>query len=177
VDFSPEKIAECLRRMRIGGRLPDHQFDPRESLYLRMNQKSLQVDPDGVVTANFRVGGDDSVNRSKHGGEPQDVLVCEFPKFRDFGILAFWVDDLPKLHEREEHRGEKVDPIACRVVHDPVAPPKAPEENYYHCEIRFFRKTADGERVKNIPNGTKVWFREEMNRRLSAANVIRVPEV
>src|SRR5688500_11194666 len=61
-------------------------FDGAESLYSRINLAAYR-DAHGVRFTNLRADGDDSMNRSKFGGQPTDVLLCDDDRFRGWGVL------------------------------------------------------------------------------------------
>src|SRR5688572_27587054 len=136
--------------MRRRGRDEDQDFDPQEVLYHRVTAATLHLMENGGVYLSVRVP-DVSCNRSKHGGLWDDVLLCNYPANVNAGVVEFAVSDVPSRHDRDN-----ADPIHFRTCHDPL------EDNYYHCEIRFFRGAANAQRMtKNVPDPTKTWFRAD----------------
>src|SRR5262245_17674268 len=92
--------------MKRSGRAPNQQFNPDEKLYFRITpEKWANVSHESLGFL-FRVG-DQSVNRSWPDGEWEDVLLWEYPKNSDCGVLQFEVRDLPPPH----NRGEDIDSI------------------------------------------------------------------
>ena len=109
----PEMLAQ--------GRGEDPDFSPEERLFYRLNE-------------NYRVGEqptgldvhkpDFSVNREKHGGKPEYVLIPDWP---DHGIAEFAVGSIPGPITSE---GGKVH--SWQVKHVPL------DENYHHSEIHTY---------------------------------------
>ncbi len=117
----------------------------------------------GGFVLNFRVP-DTSVNRTEPDGEPEDVLLVEYPKFKDWGIVSFAVSDIPSRLCRDAGK-----PINFHVEHDPE------DCNYYHSEIRAFHD--DGRRLTDVKKPIRTWFRLELSRRLTRESIVREPQV
>jgi hypothetical protein len=101
----------------------DPCFSPEEYLYIRF--KELLGDmpsPSGIRIPN------QSVNRSKHGGQPEWVLL---PDWLNWGYGSFKVADIPPFLMSDSGQVR----FNFRVEHDPK------ECNYYHSEIRAYRDT------------------------------------
>ncbi len=152
-------------RMRRRGRPANQDFQPTEAVFLRFDDQILErseEDPDSFYL-NIRMP-DTSVNRSKPDGHARDVLLVDWPRFRDWGILSFEVRQIPTPDE-----SPKREAIHYRIQHDPL------ELNFYHCEIRAFRDATCRARMKNFKSKWKTWFRMELSQRLSAANILKEP--
>src|SRR5687767_5437697 len=100
--------------MRRCGRGEDQNFDQQETLYHRVTAETLRIRDDGGLFVNFRVP-DTSCNRSKHGGAWDDVLLCDYPKHLDGGVISFAVADVPARHDRQNALS-----MFCQVWHDPL---------------------------------------------------------
>lgn len=153
-------------RMRGNGKPVNNSFSPGEKLYHRINRAMLgEVRPGLPVgfIVQFRIP-DMSANRTEPDGEPGDVLLVEFPKYKDCGIISFAVSDIPCRHCRDVGK-----PIHFRVEHDPE------DYNYYHSEIRAFHD--DGKRLKDVKKATSTWFRLELSGRLTRESIVREPQV
>ncbi len=153
--------------MRRRGRPINHDFRPKEAVYVRFDGRILErsaEDPDRFYL-HVRMP-DTSVNRSDPDGRANDVLLCEWPRFRDFGIIAFEVRQIPTPDETPGREA-----IHYRIQHDPE------ELNYYHCEIRAFRDATCARRMKGttFKSKWKTWFRMELSQRLTAANILKEP--
>ena len=97
-----------------------------------------------------------SVNRSKYS-EPGDVLYSLYPKYIDWGVAEFRVEDLPASLESED---ESV--FEWKVEH-------APEEgNYAHSEVRTYRNGIYS-RGLDPPKLVKKRFRLIMSDRIKLA--------
>jgi len=103
------------------GREPVSEFLPEETLYLRYASNHFlegQLDP-----AAIRSQPGQSVNRGQFS-EPEDVLFSEFGLFDGFGVIGFWVRDIPI--ELVKANG----PAYCFfMTHTPL------DQNYAHSEI------------------------------------------
>src|SRR4051794_33129251 len=107
-----------------GGRLVDPDFAPDEELFLRFPAPwSLES------AACFMPFSEFSVNRSKHGGQPEDVLVPKQgddpARFDKWGVAAFRVDAIPPTYGG----------FSFKVEHVPE------EENYFHSHVCSFDAT------------------------------------
>jgi hypothetical protein len=145
----------------ISGREADQVFEPGELLYIRF----ADVDGDGrPAGADIRCP-DLSVNREKYSNA-EDVLAAEYPKFKDFGYGSFRVDQIPKVILD----GLKVE-IAQRVEHDPTQPPRTPDENYSHCEIRSYK-----DEIRKTPKVSDSVRKQFRIRLAESIDVIRRPK-
>jgi hypothetical protein len=153
-------------RMRWSGRPLIPEFDPGEMLYHRLGTKDrFHRTPSGQIHIAFRVG-DTSVNRTVPDGAPLDCTLSDYPHHLDDGVIGFAVASIPRMHLRPGAAS-----VYSKPVHDPL------NENYYHTEIRCFRDSVDGERIKNPSPSTVTWFRTEFSKRLTMANIIKQPRV
>ncbi len=160
-DSSPNLIPD---RMMQQGRAADQEFAASENLFHAVNRGMLTPTPEGGLFVEFRVGNM-SVNRERPDGEQGDVLMVAYPKFKDWGVLRFAVADIKSPQTRPN-----ADDVHYRPVHDPSS------DNYYHTEIRVFRGDEE-QPTTNIKPSMKMWFRTEMSKRLTAANVVEQPKV
>ncbi len=97
--------------MLTRGRGPDQEFNGNEIIFFR-------IDPDKILNNHIDLGAvnlpDMSVNRSKHKGKKEYVLLHDYPEYVDCGILSITVERVPD----ETHlNGNKYE---FRVVHDPI---------------------------------------------------------
>jgi hypothetical protein len=84
------KLPEIPPEMLQGDRCEDQAFADTEHLYYRLEEAyPIGSHPLGLSIRN----PDFSVNREKHGGRPEFVLIPDWP---NFGIAEFTVADLPK---------------------------------------------------------------------------------
>ena len=147
------------------GRPPNNRFDPAELLFHRFNRDMISpaAHPDGLVLQ-IRVP-DASVNRSEPDGKPEDVLLGRYPKYKNWGILAFQVADVPTPYVHDAGG------IHHRVEHDPL------EKNYYHSEVGAYNDATFKTRRGHVTNAMKTWFRLELSKRLvRSKNIIKHPE-
>ena len=119
----PDLPPDMLRR----GRDPDQDFSDEELLFLRFRGDQYSSDT-GIGLEAIRVP-DLSVNREKHGGRPEYLLVNRdhlLARHRVWGVSEFRVGDIPR---ELNHQGEY---YTFRPVHDPKA------HNYFHTEVQCF---------------------------------------
>jgi hypothetical protein len=131
-------------RLLIKGRTAvDPDFLGDELLYLRFMDEDSDGSPSG---ADIRCP-DSSVNRGKYS-QPEDVLVCQHPKFIKWGIASIRCDQVPS-EVLDGSDPPKLNHL--RIEHAPQGPPFTPdkEENWSHTEIRVY---ADGSRKYKIPS-------------------------
>ena len=113
-------MPELPERLKRNGRADDQSFDPPERLFRRYRSDDFfegQFSPVGLSFSSPQ-----SVNREKYS-EPQDVLWSESDRFKDWGVLAFAVSDIPTAFPLEQ-------PAYT------FSPKHTPEENNYsHTEV------------------------------------------
>ena len=111
----------------------DSDFAPNEQLYLRFNQTHIPKEyaATNQLPLNAVRFPDFSVNRGKYS-LPEDVLK---PKWPNYGIATFQVQDIPKpiIHV--------TDIFSFQVEHVPTTKEEHPTEgeNYAHSEVRTYR--------------------------------------
>jgi hypothetical protein len=127
----------------------DPAFLPAELLYYRISvEGSIGSRPTGIEIR----FPDDSVNRTKYGGEIEDVL---YPNYFHLGVAQFTFGSLPKPREFKDQQGDKR-VYLLTVEHDPW------ENNYYHCELRSYREGVRVVRSGKIPEIVKSEFRQAL---------------
>jgi hypothetical protein len=144
--------------MRRSGRPKRQDFDATEKLFYRLEEYyPIGSSPSGlsVRSPNF------SVNREKHGGRPEFVLI---PRWGHCGIAVFRVQQIP---------GPITSPgdamvYSWKVEHDPL------EENYHHSEVWTFKK---GSRCDPNSNVSKLVKREFRQRLAEAMRVLRPVQI
>lgn len=142
------------QEMLANGRSPDPTFEPDEELYIRFSQ----MDGETVNPICIKCPGQ-SANRSKYS-QPQWVLLCDYPKFVNFGYGLILVGEIPP---ELTSTGEVV--FSFKPVHDPM------DNNYSHTEIRAFK---EGQCVKRLYNKTLILeFRILLSRKIQ---IIQLPQ-
>jgi hypothetical protein len=142
--------------MRRAGRPDDQSFGLDERLFYRLDV----FYPVGETPTGLSVRKPDfSVNREKHGGLPEYVLI---PKWRNFGIAEFRVKRMPGPIRSD---GNKL--YSWAPVHVPE------EENYHHSEVRSFK---EGVRALKSSQVSELAYREFRQRISEAMLVIKAFE-
>jgi hypothetical protein len=118
-------MADRPAEMLTGTRVADPDFSKDELLYRRFLPKHLmpgkKVNPAAIDLPDM------SVNRSKHGGRLEYVLVGH----EGLGVISFSVGDVPP---QLWHEG-------CSYSFKPVHAPQ--KKNYFHAEIQCFDFAGD----------------------------------
>ena len=149
-------------RLNRSGRNVDDNFDSEEKLFHRFT--SMQKAEYVFYPASIRFP-DFSVNREKYS-EPKDVLLHEYPKYLDWGIASFKVDDIPK----SEITGEGTDNETVYKF-KPVHVPE--DENYSHSEVRTLKNGEYSKDMSVSSKTVKLRFRIKLGKRI---NIERKPE-
>ena len=92
-----------------------------------------------------------SVNRTDPDGESEDVLLKDYPKYTQWGVLSIVVGDIPSPHRRDPG-----DDIHYKPFHHPE------DNNFYHTEIRAYldgQGTSEASPSKFGKKTIKTWFR------------------
>lgn len=151
------------RRMWAGGRTQDVHFSPKELLYLRCFEWSVEGDRLADVGA---IGfPDQSVNREKFS-RPGDALIPEPGNEKScrwiyLGVVAFPVCAVPRTLE---DKGEAI--CDCTVEHDPL------DHNYAHSELRAYK---GGKRITDKRDVPKIRRKQYRHRIMELARVVVRP--
>jgi len=144
--------------MRRNNRPIISEFTPAERLFFRFQQ----TEGDGIVPVQSVRFPSQSVNRESLG-PPQWVLVPKYPRFADWGVAAFTVNDVPERIASPPPGNVTFD---FRVEHDPLP------DNYPHCEVRAFRAGEQVRDKKKINDSVKLRYRILVAR---ASTIVRSP--
>jgi hypothetical protein len=139
--------------MLANGRNPDPTFEPNEELYIRFDQM------DGKAVSPICIKCPQSSNRSKYS-QPEWVLLCDYPKFVNFGYGSIQVCEIPPELTSD---GNIV--FAFKPTHAPL------DDNYSHTDIEAFK---EGQCVKRLNNKKLVArFRILLSQKIQ---IIRFPQ-
>lgn len=134
--------------MLTRGRGPDQLFDRNEQLCIRIMSKHIRNNSIDLSAINLP---DLSVNRMKHKGCIEYVLMHDYPKYVDWGVLTITVERVPN---ETYLNGSKYE---FRVVHDPI------RKNFFHTEIRCFDDTDNHIESKDVlPIELQMRFRDRL---------------
>jgi len=137
--------------MLRAGRPDDQEFAADEELYYRLDVAyEVGERPSGLSVRK----PDFSVNRSKHGGAPEYVLLPDWP---NHGIAKFHVKGLPHKIKSEGDRA-----YSWKPAHAPE------EKNYHHSEIHTYKGTVRA--IKSSQINDLVY--REFRQRLSEAMIV-----
>jgi len=142
--------------MRRRGRPVDQNFEMDERLFYRLEDAY----PVGSHPVGLSVRKPDfSVNREKHGGQPEYVLI---PDWMHCGVAEFKCSDLPS-----ELRSEGNVPYSWTVLHVPE------DLNYHHSEVHTMKS---GQNVHKQSQVSTLLYREFRQRLSESMLVIRCAE-
>jgi len=140
--------------MRRQGRLPDPEFEPSERLFYRFEGNYALGSP----LRGLQVRSPDfSVNREKHGGLPEYVLI---PNWLGLGIAAFTVASIPGPAVSE---GGVM--FSWRVEHVPE------EDNYHHSEIHTFKTGLKCIKGSQVSDTIKKGFRQALAEKMQVIKI------
>ncbi len=139
--------------MRQGGRPAIQDFDAQEKLFYRLEEYY----PVGASPSGLSIRRPDfSINREKHGGRAEYVLIPNWP---DHGIAEFFVDHLPTNLRTAG---------AVQFTWSPIHVPE--ENNYFHSEVHTFK---NGTRARKSSQLNDLIWREFKQRLSEKMRVIK----